>query len=182
MQRLTVPTGGRAFTTDSIDALQGAFEELLEELSNQYLLGYQPTYHRPRRHLARNQGGDRGQRSGIRARQGYRADSVRSDEGVRLSWLGRCWLSWRAAAARSRAAGSAAVSLVGRRQPDRRDVVEDRGNRFSISSPRSSAFVSTTGETRRHRRMDAAHGRDGPARRRRRPRATRRTTPCRAVA
>ncbi len=43
MQRLTVPTGGRAFTTDNIDALQGAFEELLDELSNQYLLGYQPT-------------------------------------------------------------------------------------------------------------------------------------------
>jgi Ca-activated chloride channel family protein len=43
MQQLTVPTGGRAFYTDSIDELQGAFEELLDELSNQYLLGYQPT-------------------------------------------------------------------------------------------------------------------------------------------
>jgi VWFA-related protein len=43
MQLLTVPTGGRAFYTDSIDELQGAFEELLDELSNQYLLGYQPT-------------------------------------------------------------------------------------------------------------------------------------------
>ena len=43
MQRLTVPTGGRAFSTDSIDELHGAFDELLDELSNQYLLGYQPT-------------------------------------------------------------------------------------------------------------------------------------------
>src|SRR5262245_2182817 len=43
MQQLTVPTGGRAFYTDSIDELQGAFEELLDELSNQYLLGYQPS-------------------------------------------------------------------------------------------------------------------------------------------
>jgi VWFA-related protein len=43
MQQLTTPTGGRAFYTDSIDELHGAFEELLDELSNQYLLGYQPT-------------------------------------------------------------------------------------------------------------------------------------------
>ena len=43
MQRLTVPTGGRTFTSDSVDELHLAFEELLEELSNQYLLGYQPT-------------------------------------------------------------------------------------------------------------------------------------------
>lgn len=40
MQRLTVPTGGRLFTTDSVDQLHGAFEELLDELSNQYLLGF----------------------------------------------------------------------------------------------------------------------------------------------
>jgi Ca-activated chloride channel homolog len=43
MHRLTEPTGGRTFTTDSVDQLHGAFEELLDELSNQYLLGYQPT-------------------------------------------------------------------------------------------------------------------------------------------
>ena len=42
MERLSVPTGGRAFT-DSIDELHGAFAELLDELSNQYLLGYQST-------------------------------------------------------------------------------------------------------------------------------------------
>ena len=73
MQRLTTPTGGRAFTTDNIDALQGAFEELLEELSNQYLIGYQPTYavrddswHDIKVEID-------GQPLNIRARQGYRA-------------------------------------------------------------------------------------------------------------
>jgi Ca-activated chloride channel family protein len=71
MQRLTVPTGGRAFTTDNIEALQGAFEELLEELSNQYLLGYQPAnatrddaWHEIRVDID-------GQHK-VRARQGYR--------------------------------------------------------------------------------------------------------------
>jgi len=40
MNRLSGPTGGRAFFTDNIDQLHGAFDELLDELSNQYLLGY----------------------------------------------------------------------------------------------------------------------------------------------
>ena len=43
MERLAAPTGGRAFTTDSIDELHVAFDELLDELSHQYLLGYQST-------------------------------------------------------------------------------------------------------------------------------------------
>jgi VWFA-related protein len=43
MGRLSRPTGGRVFTTSSIDELSGAFERLLEELSHQYLLGYPPT-------------------------------------------------------------------------------------------------------------------------------------------
>ena len=43
MERLTKKTGGRAFFTDSIDELQGTFKDLLDELSNQYLVGYQPT-------------------------------------------------------------------------------------------------------------------------------------------
>src|SRR5262249_19879531 len=40
MERLVQPTGGRALFTDSIDELHGAFSDLLDELSNQYLLGY----------------------------------------------------------------------------------------------------------------------------------------------
>ena len=43
MERLSVPTGGRALFTDSIDELHAAFADLLDELSNQYLLGYQST-------------------------------------------------------------------------------------------------------------------------------------------
>jgi len=40
MERLAAPTGGRALFTDSIDELHGAFTDLLDELANQYLLGY----------------------------------------------------------------------------------------------------------------------------------------------
>jgi len=72
MQRLTVPTGGRTFTTDSVDQLHSAFEELLDELSNQYLLGYQPT--NPKRDDTWRE--IRVQVDGhpnVRARQGYRA-------------------------------------------------------------------------------------------------------------
>ena len=38
LQRLATPTGGRALFTESVDELQGAFAELLDELSNQSLL------------------------------------------------------------------------------------------------------------------------------------------------
>lgn len=72
MQRLTVPTGGRTFTTDSVDTLQGAFEELLDELSNQYLLGYPPINTR-RDDTWREIKVQVDGHSGIRARQGYRA-------------------------------------------------------------------------------------------------------------
>lgn len=43
MKQLAEPTGGRALFTDNIDELHGAFTNLLEELSSQYLLGYSPT-------------------------------------------------------------------------------------------------------------------------------------------
>ena len=56
MERLSTPTGGRALFTDSIDELHSAFADLLDELSNQYLLGYASDEH-ARRHLAPHQGG-----------------------------------------------------------------------------------------------------------------------------
>ena len=56
MERLSTPTGGRALFTDSIDELHGAFEDLLDELSNQYLLGYPSTNSTRRRHVAAHQG------------------------------------------------------------------------------------------------------------------------------
>ena len=71
MQRLVEPTGGRALFTD-IDQLRAAFTDLLEELSNQYLLGYEST--NPRRDdtfrkIAVQVDGQ----PHVRARQGYRA-------------------------------------------------------------------------------------------------------------
>ena len=72
MQRLVEPTGGRALFTDNIDQLHTAFSDLLEELSNQYLLGYESTNTRRdeafRKISIRVDGQSR-----VRARQGYRA-------------------------------------------------------------------------------------------------------------
>jgi VWFA-related protein len=76
MERLAVPTGGRALFTDNIDELHDAFGDLLDELSNQYLLGYAST----------NQSRDTAWRRikvevdghhDIRARQGYRVMGTR---------------------------------------------------------------------------------------------------------
>jgi Ca-activated chloride channel family protein len=72
MQRLVEPTGGRALFTDSIDELHLRFADLLEELSNQYLLGYESTNTRRddtfRKISVQVDGQGR-----VRARQGYRA-------------------------------------------------------------------------------------------------------------
>jgi VWFA-related protein len=72
MQRLVEPTGGRALFTDNIDQLHAAFSDLLEELSNQYLLGYESTNRKRdetfRKISLRVDGHTR-----VRARQGYRA-------------------------------------------------------------------------------------------------------------
>jgi Ca-activated chloride channel family protein len=72
MTRLAVPTGGRMFSTDNIDELQGAFAQLLDELSNQYLVGYQPlntTRDSTWRTIRVEVDGG----YNVRARQGYRA-------------------------------------------------------------------------------------------------------------
>jgi Ca-activated chloride channel family protein len=76
MQRLAVPTGGRAFTTDSIDELHVAFDELLDELSHQYLVGYQPTNSRRDDTWREIKVVVDGQ-SHVRARQGYRASPIK---------------------------------------------------------------------------------------------------------
>jgi VWFA-related protein len=72
MQRLAAPTGGRSLFTDSIDELHDAFNELLDELSNQYLLGYPPTNSRRDDTLRRIRVDVDGYHQ-VRARQGYRA-------------------------------------------------------------------------------------------------------------
>ena len=71
MQRLSAPTGGRALFTDSIDELHEAFGELLDELSNQYLLGY--ASNNPKRDNAwRRIRVEVDGHNEVRARQGYR--------------------------------------------------------------------------------------------------------------
>jgi Ca-activated chloride channel homolog len=72
MERLSAPTGGRALFTDSIDELHAAFADLLDELSNQYLLGYQSTNSR-RDDAWRKIKVDVDGHHEVRARQGYRA-------------------------------------------------------------------------------------------------------------
>ena len=76
MERLSQPTGGRALSTNSIDQLQESFNALLEELSNQYVLGYQPT-NGVRDDTWREIKVDVKGYPRIRARQGYRAARAR---------------------------------------------------------------------------------------------------------
>jgi VWFA-related protein len=70
MDRLAIPTGGRTVSTTSIEKLQSAFADLFDEMSHQYVLGYQsPTApdDRWREIEVKVDGGYR-----VRARQGYR--------------------------------------------------------------------------------------------------------------
>jgi len=69
LERLARKSGGRAFFGDSVDKLDAAFGEILEELSNQYLLTYVPPreddkWHRIRVKVA-----------------GYSDDQVRTKQG-----------------------------------------------------------------------------------------------------
>ena len=71
MRSLSEPTGGRALFTEKIDQLHDAFTELLDELSNQYLLGYVPTNPKRDSTLRRIKVQVDGY-SGVRAREAYR--------------------------------------------------------------------------------------------------------------
>jgi Ca-activated chloride channel family protein len=75
MRRLAEPTGGRALFTEDIDELREAFAELLEELSNQYLLGYIPTNSR-RDGTLRSISVEVDGHSAVRARRSYRLPVV----------------------------------------------------------------------------------------------------------
>jgi Ca-activated chloride channel homolog len=72
MDRLSTPTGGRAMFTENIDELHMAFADLLDELSNQYLLGYQSSNSK-RDDQWRKIKVDVDGHHDVRARQGYRA-------------------------------------------------------------------------------------------------------------
>jgi VWFA-related protein len=76
MERLATPTGGRAFFTDNVDTLHEAFADLLDELSNQYLLGYAST-NAKRDDTWRRIKVDVDGHHDVRARQGYRAMVVK---------------------------------------------------------------------------------------------------------
>jgi VWFA-related protein len=76
MQGLSLPTGGRALFTDSIDELHGAFNELLDELSNQYLLGYAPPNTVRDNSWRKIKVSVDGYHE-VRARQGYRATAAK---------------------------------------------------------------------------------------------------------
>jgi Ca-activated chloride channel family protein len=73
LERLAVPSGGRAFMTERIERLERDFSQILEELSSQYLLAYLPANEKHdgtwRKIEVEVTGGD----YQVRARQGYRA-------------------------------------------------------------------------------------------------------------
>jgi len=74
LQRLATVSGGRAFSTDDPGRLEQAFAEIIEDLSNQYLLAYPPknTVRNGAWRRIRVEVGSGGQYK-VRARQGYRA-------------------------------------------------------------------------------------------------------------
>ena len=76
MERLANPTGGRALFTDSIDELHDSFADLLDELSNQYLLGYEPS-NTKHDDVWRKIKVEVDGHHEVRARQGYRATTAK---------------------------------------------------------------------------------------------------------
>jgi Ca-activated chloride channel family protein len=76
MSRLARQSGGRAFFPERIDKLRGVFREVLEDLSNQYLVSYAPSNTARdgtwRRITVEVTGGHE-----VRAREGYRAKTAR---------------------------------------------------------------------------------------------------------
>jgi Ca-activated chloride channel family protein len=76
MNRLAGASGGRAFVTEKIDDLRQAFGEVLDELSNQYLLGYTSTNPRRDGTLRKLKVEVDGHHQ-VRAREAYRAPGAR---------------------------------------------------------------------------------------------------------
>lgn len=76
MARLSRPTGGRALFSENIETLRATFAELLDELSNQYLLSYAPAGAR-RGETWRSIKVEVNGHSEIRARLGYRPTAIK---------------------------------------------------------------------------------------------------------
>jgi Ca-activated chloride channel family protein len=73
LEKLARMSGGRAFHTDRIDELEPAFAQIVDELDNQYLLGYEPSNPARDGSWRRIRLEVEGPGRKVRARQGYRA-------------------------------------------------------------------------------------------------------------
>lgn len=80
LDRLARISGGRAFYTDRIEELQGAYGEIVEELSNQYLLAYDPSHKMCDGSWRSIRVELVGLDHRVRARQGYRAVKTHDDD------------------------------------------------------------------------------------------------------
>jgi Ca-activated chloride channel family protein len=73
LEKLAHMSGGRAFHTDRLDELEPAFAQIVDELDNQYLLGYEPSNPARDGSWRRIRLEVEGAGRKVRARQGYRA-------------------------------------------------------------------------------------------------------------
>ena len=73
LEKLARMSGGRAFHTDRLDELEPAFAQIVDELDNQYLLGYVPSNAERDGSWRRIRLEVEGPGRKVRARQGYRA-------------------------------------------------------------------------------------------------------------
>jgi Ca-activated chloride channel homolog len=73
LEKLARMSGGRAFHTDRLDELEPAFAQIVDELDNQYLLGYEPSNAEHDGSWRRIRLEVEGSGRKVRARQGYRA-------------------------------------------------------------------------------------------------------------
>jgi VWFA-related protein len=75
LERLADATGGRAIFADRAEDLDGPFGKIMEELSNQYMLGYEPTNTKRDGTWRKITVATTDKRYTVRARQGYTAES-----------------------------------------------------------------------------------------------------------
>ncbi len=73
LERIAGVSGGRAFYTDRVEQLEGAFAAIGEDLASQYLLAYSPTEAAPEGSWRAIRVEVAGKQRTVRARQGYRA-------------------------------------------------------------------------------------------------------------
>lgn len=78
LERFAASTGGRVFFETELGGLERAFSEIVEELSNHYVLGYEPTNTRRDGAWRRINVAVRGPNYRVRARDGYRAPSAQA--------------------------------------------------------------------------------------------------------